>query len=406
MAAALTPPVARARWIAKSDRQLQKHRAAASGGARFTAMAAHHSWRSVMRQAHPRPPNRVAVHRRRFLSGSLAVAASLPMLGRSSQAQARQVNVYNWDTYIGETTLEDFTAATGIAVRYDLFASNAELFAKLREGNPGYDVIFPSNDFVERMITAHLLMPLDHALIPNLKNVDPLFTDPVYDPGRAYSAPYFWGTIGIGYRVSEAAPTSWGDLFEGDTYAGRIAWLNSLDTIQAALKYLGSSINTVDPGEIDDAAKLLIAAKPSVKAIAPYTGQDLLIAGEVDVALEYNGDMLQVMEEDDDLSYVVPVEGGILWEDDMCIPAGGPNPENAHAFIDFILDGEVHGAIASFVRYPCPNLAAMPFIAEEDKADPALYPPREVLELCETSVYRGEEQLRLLNEALTRVLAA
>ena len=164
--------------------------------------------------------------------------------------------------------------------------------------------------------------------------------------------------------------------------------------------------STTDPDEIREVEELLIANKRHIKVFAPDTGQDLLIAHEVDVALEYNGDMLQVMEEDDDLSYVVPVEGGILWEDDMCIPAGGPNPENAHAFIDFILDGEVHGEIASFVRYPCPNLAAMPFIAEEDKADPALYPPREVLELCETSVYRGEEQLRLLNDALTRVLAA
>jgi spermidine/putrescine transport system substrate-binding protein len=359
-----------------------------------------------MRQPHPHPAFRTAIHRRRFLSGSLTVAASLPMLGRGSLAQAQQVNVYNWDTYIGETTLEDFTEATGIAVRYDLFASNAELFAKLREGNPGYDVIFPTNDFVERMIAADMLLPLDHALLPNLKNLDPLFLDAGYDPGRAHSAPYFWGTIGIGYRLSQAAPTSWGDLFEADTYAGRIAWLNSLDTVQAALKYLGYSINTVDPKEIDDAAELLIAAKPNVKAIAPDTGQDLLIAQEVDVALEYNGDILQVMEEDEDLSYVVPVEGGILWEDDMCIPKGGPNPENAHAFINFILDGEVHGAIANFVRYPCPNAAAMPFIAEADKSDSTLYPPREVMELCESSVYRGEEQLRLLNDALTRVLAA
>ncbi len=359
-----------------------------------------------MRHGHPLSTHRAGFGRRRFLAGSLAVAASLPLLARASRAQAGQVNVYNWDTYIGETTLADFSEATGIAVRYDLFASNEELFAKLREGNPGYDVIFPTNDFVERMMAADMLLPLDHALIPNLQNIDPLFADSPYDPGRAYSAPYFWGTIGMGYRVSKGTPSSWADLFESDEYAGRMAWLNSLDTSQAALKYLGSSINTSDPGEIDQAAQLLIAAKPNVRAITPDTGQDLLIAGEVDIALEYNGDVLQVMEEDDDLSYVLPVEGGILWEDDMCIPRGGPNPENAHAFIDFILDGEVHGAIANFVRYPCPNAAAMPFILEGDKADPALYPPRDVIERCETSIYQGEEQLRLLNDALTRVLAA
>src|SRR5262245_53531599 len=340
-------------------------------GSRPKAMVAHHSRRFVMRS-----PRRLGVNRRRFLSGSLAVAASLPVLGRRSFAQAPQVNIYNWDTYIGETTLEDFTDATGIAVRYDLFASNEELFAKLREGNPGYDVIFPSNDFVERMIAADMLLPLDHGLIPNLQNIDPFFINSAYDAGRRYSVPYFWGTIGIGFRTSEAAPTSWGDLFESDKYAGRIAWLQSLDTIQSALKYLGHSINTENPDEINEAAELLIKAKPNVKAIVPDTGQDLLIAGEVDITLEYTRDILQVMEEDNDLSYVVPVEGGILWEDDMCIPRGGPNPDNAHTFINFILDGEVHGEIANFVRYPCPNAAAMPFILEEDKADRALYPPR------------------------------
>jgi spermidine/putrescine transport system substrate-binding protein len=359
-----------------------------------------------MRQGHPPALRRIALDRRRFLGGSLAVAASLPVLGRSSFAQSNQVNVYNWDTYIGETTLEDFTEATGINVRYDLFASNDELFAKLREGNPGYDVIFPSNDYVERMIAADMLLPLDHALIPNLKNIDPLFTDPVYDPGRKYSAPYFWGTVGVGYRLSKADPSSWGDLFESDEYAGRMAWLNSLDTIQVAMKYLGYSINSVDPGQITEATELLIRAKPNVKAIAPDTGQDLLIAGEVDVAIEYNGDILQVMAEDDDLGYVVPEEGSLLWEDDMCIPKGAPNAENANKFINFILDGEVHGAIAEFVQYASPNAASMDYIPEEDLGNPAIYPPREVLERCEVAVYKGEQQQKLLNEALTRVLAA
>ncbi len=351
-------------------------------------------------------PRRAVIDRRAFLSGALAAGASLPMLGRSSFAQDQQVNIYNWDTYIGEDTLENFTAATGIAVRYDLYASNDELFAKLRQGNPGYDVIFPSNDFVQRMIAAKMLMPLDHALIPNLRNLDPQFASAPYDPQRTYSAPYFWGTIGIGYRISKATPTSWGDLFDSDAYAGRIAWVNTIDTIQAALKYLGYSINTVDPDEISEAADLLIRAKPNVRAIAPDTGQDLLIAGDVDVALEYSGDIAQVMAEDDDLSYVVPIEGGIVWEDDMCIPTDAPNYENANRFINFILDGEVHGAIATEVRYASPNAAAMPFIPEEDKADPTIYPPRDVVKKSEISVYRSEEQQSLLNEALTRVLAA
>jgi spermidine/putrescine transport system substrate-binding protein len=348
----------------------------------------------------------IRTSRRRFLSGALGVAAALPSLSRFALAQSKQVNVYNWDTYIGESTLDEFTDATGIAVRYDLFASNEELFAKLREGNPGYDVIYPSNDFVERMIAADMLLPLDHDRIPNFANIDPAFRDPGYDPGREHAMPYFWGTFGIGYRKSVASPKGWADLFEGDAYAGRISLLNSVDSILASLKYLGYSLNTHDPEQIEEAARTLIDIKPKIKSFAPDTGQDLLIAGEVDVCLEYNGDILQVMEEDDDLSYVVPAEGGLLWEDTMCIPQGAPNPVNAHTFIDFILEAEVHGAIAEYVRYPCPNAAALEYIPKADRENPAIYPPREVLERCEFSVYKGENIEGLYQEALTRVLAA
>jgi spermidine/putrescine transport system substrate-binding protein len=355
---------------------------------------------------HDRFPRPIRIDRRRFLGGALGVAAAVPALGRIAQAQGGQVNVYNWDTYIGETTLEDFTAATSIAVRYDLFASNDELFAKLREGNPGYDVVFPSNDYVERMIAADMLLPLDHAKIPNMTNVDPAFADPPFDPGLQHSMPYFWGTVGLGYRASAASPKAFADLVEGDAYAGRISLLNSIDSIRSTLKYLGFSLNTEDPAEIAEAAETLIRIKPKIKAFAPDTGQDLLISGEVDVCLEYNGDVLQVMGEDDDLSYVVPKEGSLLWEDTMCIPRGGPNPDNAHSFINFILDGEVHGAIAEFVRYPCPNAAAMEYIPEADRNDPAVYPPREVLKRCEFAVYKGEKIEGLYQDALTRVLVA
>jgi spermidine/putrescine transport system substrate-binding protein len=359
------------------------------------------------RRPSPSPPG-VAFSRRHFLGRTLALAAAVPALpDRLARAQGGGVvSVYNWDTYIGETTLEDFTAATGRDVRYDLFASSDELFAKLRDGNPGYDVIFPSNDYVERMIAAGMIQPLRPAGIPNRANIDPAFENPPFDPGRAHSMPYFWGTVGIGYRRSAAAPTSWADLFASDTYAGRISLLDSIVSIQSALKYLGHSLNTDDPAQIEQAARVLIEAKPRIKAFAPDTGQDLLIAGEVDLCLEYNGDILQVMAEDDDLAYVVPEEGALLWEDTMCIPTGAPNPDGAHAFINFILDGEVHGAIAAFIRYPCPNAAALEHIPEEDRTNPSIYPPREVLQRCEVAVYKGEKVEQMYAAALTRALAA
>lgn len=343
--------------------------------------------------------------RRRLLGSGLA-AATLPLLRQPALAAEETLNVYGWDTYLGPTTLADFTAATGIPVRYDLYASNAELFARLRAGNPGYDVIFPSSDMVERMIAAGMLMRLDHALIPNMANIAPGFADPSYDRGRAHSVPYFWGAMGIGHDRRVASPASWGDVLAPTRHRGRIALLRNSDMVRVAMKHLGHSINATDPAAIEEATALLIAAKPHIKAFAPDTGQDMLAAGEVDLCAEWSGDLLQVMDEDPGLGFVVPEEGTLLWEDALCIPADAPSPEAAHAFIDFILRAEVHAAIAKEVRYPCPNAAALPLIPPADLANPAIYPPARLLARSERRGYPGEKVAGLYETALTRVLAA
>lgn len=348
--------------------------------------------------------------RRQFVKGSLTIAAAAPIWPKIGRAQSRQVNVYNWDTYIGPTTLGDFSAATGIDVRYDLYADNAEMFARFREGNPGYDVIVPTNDFAQRMIVAGLIQPLDQSRIPNFSNIDERFQDSVFDRGRAHTIPYFWGTIGIGYRPSAVTPVprSWGAIFDqSDPYAGRISWLSEpQDLIHPAMKYLGFSINSGDPSEIDAAVDLLIRSKGNIRSIAGDNGQDLLLSGEVDLALEYNGDVLQVMEEDDDLSFVNPQEGAILWEDSMAIPADAPHPDAAHAFINYVLQADVHAAIAEFVYYALPNSAAKALMSEDYLSSPAIFPPDDVLDRSEVALYLGEDVNRLMNEGITRVRAA
>lgn len=347
-----------------------------------------------------------ALSRRRFVGGTLSVAATTAALPHIARAQGSQVNVYNWDTYIGETTIQDFQEETGISVRYDLFGSTDELFAKLRGGNPGYDVIYPSNDYAARMIVAEMLIPLDKAKIPNAKNLDPSFAAPAYDENRTFTLPYFWGTIGIGYRTSVGEAKAWADLFEQDTFGDRISFLNTVDTIQATMKYLGYSINEAGPDEIAAAADALIKIKDKIVTFTPDNGQDLLISGEVDACGEYNGDILQVMTEDPDLNYVVPEEGTVSWEDVMCIPKGAPHPEEAHAWINYIYDAQVHAAIAEYVQYACPNEAARELLPDEQKNNPALYPPDDVLARCEFARYRGEDHHQQLESALTRVLAA
>jgi spermidine/putrescine transport system substrate-binding protein len=354
----------------------------------------------------PTPLPARLLSRRRFVGGTLAVAATVPLLPGAARAQEKTVNVYNWDTYIGENTVEQFTEATGIKVRYDLFASNEEMFAKLRAGNPGYDVIFATNNWVERMIVGGMLEPLDHGKLPNFANIDPAFANPAFDPGCKHAMPYFWGTMGIGYRKSDKNPSRWADLFGPEHSQGKMAVLNDVNSLRCVLKYLGYSLNTTDQKQIDEAAQVLIKAKPWIKAFAPDTGQDLLVSGEVDMCLEWSGDILQVMAEDEELDYVVPEEGSLLWTDSMLMPKGAPNPENALAFMNFILDAEVGAEIAQEVKCASPNRAAKELLPAEDRDNPAIYPPQAVLAKCEVAIYQGEAVDGLYETAMTRVLAA
>lgn len=348
--------------------------------------------------------------RRSLLQGMTAVGFGLTFLPRHSLAEEeKKLNFYNWDTYIGETTLADFQAATGIEVKLDLYGDNAELFAKLKEGNPGYDVIVPSDSWIERMAGANMLMPLDHAKIPNMANLDPRFADAAFDKGRKYTMPYMWGTIGFGYRKSkiEGTPDTWQLAYESDKYAGRVSLLgDARNVIGIALKYLGKSMNSTDPAEIKQAEDMLIAHKKNIKVFAPDNGQDLLASGEVDLAQEFNGDIIQVMGEDEDIAYVVPKEGSLLWQDTLAIPTGAPHPENAHAFINFILDAKAGADIAKFINYASPNAKARELLDDSYNKNAAIFPSDDVLAKCEAQVYIGEDGQKLFEDAWTRIQAA
>src|SRR5690349_22692558 len=175
-----------------------------------------------------------SARRRSLLKGLGALGVGLSFMPRLALSEEeKKLNFYNWDTYIGETTLADFETATGIETKMDLFADNDELFAKLKGGNPGYDVIVPTNDNLERMIKANMVMPIDHAKIPNMSNIDTPFQDAAFDPGRAHSIPYMWGTLGIGYRKSkiEGAVDSWKLLLDSDQLAGKISLLGDAQNV-------------------------------------------------------------------------------------------------------------------------------------------------------------------------------
>lgn len=318
------------------------------------------------------------------------------------------VNFYNWDTYIGATTLDDFARDSGIKVNLSLFASNDELVAKLNAGGSGFDLVVPGNDTVERLIASKLLAPLDHALIPNLKNIGSDFTNPPFDPGLKYSMPYTWVALGIGYRKSrvKVPPRSWKSVLDSDQYKGKISLVSESSILfHAGAKYLGHSLNALTPELILQIEEMLIRQKRNIVSFHDDNGQDLLLSGEVDLVMEYNGDIAQIMLEDDDIGFVIPAEGSELGADSLCIPADAPRPKNAHAMINYILDGKVGADIANTILYPTPNAAARELAGAEYRNNSVIFPSAADLKLCEYARFDRELQAAF-ERSITRIRAA
>lgn len=361
---------------------------------------------------------RRGISRRSLLQQTGAAAIGISLAGGvaacgGGNGGGRVVNFYNWDTYIGPTTLDDFRTATGVPVQMSLFATNDELFARLRAGNPGFDVIVPSNEFVTRMSQAQMLQELDHAKIPNISNLLPEFQDAAFDPGRRYSMPYTWLVLGIGYRKAAMpngmVPNSWRYLFDSPQFSQKLALLSeSADLIRLCAKYLGHSVNNIPDAMLSQIEQMLIRQKPHVKQFHQDNGQDLLASGEVDIVLEYNGDIAQLMsaEGGDAFDFVVPQEGTLINSDCLCIPTGAPHVDDAHAFINYLLDGEAGKKITEEILFPTPNAAARELMPDSYKNNPVIFPPADVMAKSEYGAFEGDERARLYEEIFTRISAA
>lgn len=295
----------------------------------------------------------------------------------------QSLNVYNWATYIGDDTISDFEILCDVTVTYDIFDDNESLIARLRQGNPGYDVAFPNEYAIVIMEREGLIQEIDIANIPNIENVAENFLGMAFDPENKLSVPYLWGTTGIGYNVENVGMeiTSWEDMFN---YDGPVAWINDVRAMMGiALGVLGYSPNSVDPDELEEAKQFLLDHSTNVVAVADDDGQALLERGEVDIAVEYNGDIyqLQVDCECDTYAYVVPEELALVDITSLILLEGAPNPELAQVFMDYIEDPAVNGAITSDTGYATANLAAIEgeFVDEELLESASIYPDLETM---------------------------
>ncbi len=282
--------------------------------------------------------------------------------------------LYNWAEYIDEEQLDEFAAEFEIGATMDTYESNEVLQPKIAAGNSGYDVIVPSDYMVGILIAGEHVQALNKDLIPNLSNVSSDFANPSYDPDGDYAVPYQWGYTGIAVDtevVGTDFPRTWDIVFSdfADDYAGRITLLDDpRETLGAALKSLGYSLNTTDQGELDEAQALITEYKDNLAAFNTDSGDELITSGETAIAHGYSGDMFtQFLETDDPSRYVffVPEEGGTRWVDNMAIPFDAPHPCTAHTFINWLLDGEQGAALSNWNYYGTPNSASIDLLDDE-----------------------------------------
>ncbi|MFZ1680862.1 MAG: polyamine ABC transporter substrate-binding protein [Rhizobiaceae bacterium] len=338
---------------------------------------------------------------------------------RRARAEDAVVNVYNWADYIGETTLEDFTKATGIEAVYDTYSSAEEMQAKMLAGSSGYDVVAHAGVDMPRMIRASIYRKLDKALLPSWGNLDAevLRILSGWDPGNEYGMPYMWGSVGMTYnidmvkeRVPDADMTSLDLIFKPENAARLadcgISILDSpTDAMLMVLRYLGLDGDTTNIADYD---KVVEAFKPIRQHIRTFDNTNYLNAipnGELCAVNNWSGDYATARARAEEagiemnLGYFVPKTGAPAWVDCMCVPTDAPHPENAHKFLEFMLQPEVAAGCTNFTYYANGNAASKAFIDPEALNDPAVYPDAETIARMWAPKPFSEEQERAYTRA-------
>ena len=351
------------------------------------------------------------------------VLAALPLL--AAGAEEKRLHIYNWSDYIAADTIANFTKETGIEVTYDVYDGNEVLEAKLLAGQSAYDIVVPSaSPYMARQIAAGAYRTLDKARLPNLNNLDPQILDraATADPGNAHGVPYLWSVTGIGYNtaqldraLAEAAPRDSLALLFDPAYAQKLApcGIALLDTPQevvpAALAYLGRDPKSHTEADLADAIALIDQLRPYVRKFHSSQYINDLATGDLCIALGYSGDVIQARnrareaESPVEIAFRVPREGAQMSIDMLGIPADAPHPDNAHAFINYILRPDIMAAITNAVSYPNPNLAATQLVAPEIRDDPGIYPPEPLKRLLYIDLPAPRTYERARTRAWTRM---
>ena len=309
------------------------------------------------------------------------------MLALSGCGNAGQVvNVFNWGEYISDSSgvinvLKEFEAETGIKVNYTTYATNEELYSKLKSSGANYDIVIPSDYMINRLIKEDMLEKIDFDNIPNFDNIMDEYKNLEFDPTGEYSAPYTWGTVVLIYNTKyvKKPVDSWDILWDED-YKGKIIMFNnSRDAFGISLKRLGYSLNTVDIRELEHAADELKKQKEFVQGYFMDEIFNKMGGEEAYIAPYYAGDALTMIDDNPNLAAAYPKEGTNIFVDSICIPKGAKNKEAAEKFINFLYKPEIAAANSRYIGYSTPNRKAYELLDKELRNNGITYPSDEIL---------------------------
>ena len=310
------------------------------------------------------------------------------------------INVYNWGEYISNGTEDslnvnaEFTKRTGIRVNYTTFEDNESLYSKLVGGGASYDVIFPSDYMISKMVQEKMVQKLDFSNIPNYKYIDTMYRGTSYDPKNEYSVPYTWGVVGVFYnkKYVKEPVDSWKILWN-QKYSGKILMFdNPRDAFGIAQKILGYSYNSANEEEWRNSARLLEQQKPLVQAYVMDQIFDKMASGEAWLAPYYAGDAATLVDSNPDIGFAIPTkEGTNFFLDAMCVPTSARHKKEAEAYINFLCDPEIAAANMEYVGYSTPETEAKKLLPQEVQENPIVYPPESILKKAETFVTLPED---------------
>lgn len=330
------------------------------------------------------------------------VLLSLFSLLLTSEAHADEkkiLNVYGFSGEIPDAIIRQFENETGIEVNFSTYQNNEIMYAKLKANpNTGYDVIMPSSYFVDRMRRQNLLEKLDVKKLPNIKNLNPAFSHPDYDPELDDCVPYLWGLTGIFYNKKYYQANEvkkWTALWDKRFYDQLLMLDDTREVFSMALLSLGYSANDTNPEHIKQAYLKLKDLMKNIKVFSTDTVVSIMIDEDATVGMAWNGDSYKAYRENKDIQFVFPKEGFVIWVDNFSIPKNAPHKEAAYTFINFMLRADIARNSALATSYPTTNLAAQKLLPLNIQNNPTAYPPKDILKRGQFQTDVGDDTLAL-----------